>query len=69
MNPPKRFDIFPPCVGYSEGLDTFRVFFKQDGMMPKKKVFIPFSAPSRSDISIIDQSIAPPFLLVRIVQL
>ena len=24
----KRFDIFLPCVGCSEGLDAFRVFFK-----------------------------------------
>ena len=27
--PTKRFDIFPPCVGCSEGLDAFRFFFKQ----------------------------------------
>ena len=30
MIPPnKRFDISPPCVGCSEGLDAFRFFFKQ----------------------------------------
>ena len=28
MIPPKRFDIFPLTGGCSEGLDTFRVFFK-----------------------------------------
>ena len=33
--------------------------------MPKKKVFISFSAPTVSDIPIIDHSIAPSFLLVR----
>ena len=27
--PTKRFDISPPCVGCSEGLDAFRFFFKQ----------------------------------------
>ena len=25
---PKRFDIFSPCVGCSEGLDASRFFFK-----------------------------------------
>ena len=29
MIPPKRFDIFPPTEGCSEGLDAFRFFFKQ----------------------------------------
>ena len=29
MISPKRFDIFSPCVGCSEGLDAFRFFFKQ----------------------------------------
>ena len=27
--PTKCFDISPPCVGCSEGLDAFRFFFKQ----------------------------------------
>ena len=27
--PTKRFDIFSPCVGCSEGLDAFRFFFKK----------------------------------------
>ena len=30
MIPPKRFDIFLPDWGCSEGLDAFRFFFKQD---------------------------------------
>ena len=29
MIPPKRFDIFPPTGGCSEGLDAFRFFFTQ----------------------------------------
>ena len=29
MIPPKRFDIFPPSGGCSEGLDASRPFFKQ----------------------------------------
>ena len=29
MFPPKLFDRFPPEVGYSEGLDAFRFFFKK----------------------------------------
>ena len=28
MIPPERFDIPPPCVGCSEGLDAFNFFFK-----------------------------------------
>ena len=31
MIPPKRYDISPPLTGgYSEGLDAFTFFFKQD---------------------------------------
>ena len=29
MIPPKRFDMFPPGWGCSEGLDAFRFFFKK----------------------------------------
>ena len=32
MIPPKRFDIFPPFVGCSEGLDAFRFFFKDESI-------------------------------------
>ena len=28
MIPPKRFDIFSPCVGCSDGLDAFKFFFE-----------------------------------------
>ena len=34
MLPPKRFDIFPPDWGCSEGLDAFRFFFEQIPVTP-----------------------------------
>ena len=36
MIPPKRFDIFSPCVGCSEGLDAFRFFFKDEKSIIKQ---------------------------------
>ena len=43
MIPPKRFDIFPSCVGCSEGLDAFRFFFLDTPTSAKCVcVFFPF---------------------------